>query len=415
MASDSLSLQRSLHRVPPLLALALLALLAGGCVRGSHSPYLGPANAATRTAAKPATASVPAERSAEIPATVPASISLAHRHDPSIDRPEPPDLHLEPRREMARHRVWDVRHVRPCTGEPATTARLYLSRTPGPKRWVVVLPIWGSSEYPPRETVRRLLYRDAAPVTNVLWILGPDELFDWGHISAAETEAEYLERVRQGAECLAASVRDARRYFDWILARDDADPERLGVVGYSIGAIAASLLTSVDPRPAAVVLAMGGGRLAETFATCRGDARYGRDAALARFGWTVEDFVRRVEPVLRPVEPLRWAHRADPREILVLEATKDRCIPESGRRELWEALGRPERWALPYGHRMSFLSMTFLGFHLTQHRIANFLDQRLLDERLLDQRLRDASPPDASPPDDAPPTDAVRSGALAGR
>jgi dienelactone hydrolase len=50
------------------------------------------------------------------------------------------------------------------------------------------------------------------------------------------------------------NVVDLRRAIDLLLARDDVDPERIGLVGYSLGGEAAAITAGVEDRLRAVVL-----------------------------------------------------------------------------------------------------------------------------------------------------------------
>ena len=372
-----LGFQLGLAPFCPLMLCLLLclptALALGGCVRHLYTPYSGP--------------------SEELGGSrIFAASSRSDRADlvPRQDAPLP-TLRPLPAGELdyGWHDAFMASKPKPCTGVDEPSAKVMISRSPGPKRWVVILPIWGSSIYPPRQIARRLLRsspssRTAASDTNVLWILGPDELFDWQAMADAETEDEYLGIVTRGADCLAASIRDVREWLDWIGARSDYDPDRLGLVGFSIGAVAAASVVAMDPRPDATVLIMGGGRLEHVFAGCRGDARLGRDGALSNLGWSLDEFLRRTAEPLSSVDPVDLlgarGPAVDPETIFFSAATKDTCIPEISRESLWRALGRPERLQVPYGHKMSFLSMTFLGFHQTSHRILDFLDRTLQPE-----------------------------------
>jgi hypothetical protein len=64
--------------------------------------------------------------------------------------------------------------------------------------------------------------------------------------------------------------------------------------------------------------------------------------------------------------------------VLIIEAAADTCMPPSSRERLWRAMGRPERIAYLYDHRMAFLAMTFLGGNNLQQQIYRFLDLALL-------------------------------------
>ncbi len=52
--------------------------------------------------------------------------------------------------------------------------------------------------------------------------------------------------------------RNYRRALDYLTARPDVDKERIGAIGYSMGAIMSSILGSVDPRVKALSLCVGG-------------------------------------------------------------------------------------------------------------------------------------------------------------
>jgi dienelactone hydrolase len=64
--------------------------------------------------------------------------------------------------------------------------------------------------------------------------------------------------VPQG-DAYAPMVIDARRALDLLAARPDVDPERLGVVGYSLGGQLAAIVAGVDTRPKAVGIIAGRG------------------------------------------------------------------------------------------------------------------------------------------------------------
>lgn len=368
------------------LCLALVAL--GGCVRHVHTPYAGPLDAPTGS-----------EGVAMRPAAAAPSQSVHAALAPRWDAPRPTLRPLPAGKlDYGWHDAFLALKEKPCTGVVEPSAKVMISRSPGTKRWVVILPIWGSSIYPPRQITRRLLRAREAGETNVLWILGPEELFDWQAMANAATEDEYLGIVERGADCLAASIRDVREWIDWIAARRDYDPDRLGLVGFSIGAVAAASVVAVDPRPDATVLVMGGGRLEHVFAGCRGDARLGRDSALRNFDWSLDEFLRRTAERLASVDPVDlMAGRGpvvDRGTIFFSAATKDTCIPDISRESLWRVLGRPERLQVPYGHKMSFLSMTFLGFHHTSHRIVDFLDRALQPQPLNALRIQTTASPE---------------------
>jgi hypothetical protein len=52
-------------------------------------------------------------------------------------------------------------------------------------------------------------------------------------------------------------------------------------------------------------------------------------------------------------------------------------MPARSRAALWEAMGRPERFTMHYGHKTSFLAMTPLGPNFMRNKALQFLDRVL--------------------------------------
>lgn len=330
--------------------LPALCALAAGCISQTHIPYRGDS------------------RSRLVRAALPGQRARAH-----------PGITEVKAEGTAAHAVLHLYRPRICAESHDTElgAIAYLSRRPGPKRWVVVLPIWGSSTYPPRKIVRRLLTAPHGETTNVLWIQGPESLVRVDVLKQAATEAEFLAEVSRTAACIDATAEDVRAFLDWIVRRPDTDPRRVGIVGFSLGATVASLVMGRDPRITTGVFVMVGGHLDEILAFCKWDEHEVRDHAKAAFGWSLERLQQTIKGPLAVVDPVLVAANIDPATVLFIDSRYDGCIPQSARDDLWVAMGRPERVTLGYDHKNSFLTMTFLGFDTTTRRIVAFLDSRL--------------------------------------
>jgi hypothetical protein len=161
------------------------------------------------------------------------------------------------------------------------------------------------------------------------------------------------------------------------MEQPETDPRRVGIVGFSVGGIVASLVMGRDPRLAAGVFVMVGGHMEEIMAHCKWGQGEVREHAAKTFGWSAEKFQSVIKGPLSTVDPVRVAPRIDPAAVLYIDSGYDGCIPQSCRDDLWRAMGEPERVTLGYDHRNSFLTMTFLGFDMTTRRIIDFLDRRL--------------------------------------
>ena len=261
-------------------------------------------------------------------------------------------------------------------GQPGNlvTARYHQGSHKGAKPLVIVLPIWGFHDYPSNTLSAGLLERGAGAV-NVLQILGERPLFDWQAISEVSSEAAFFSKLDRMVERFVDTVIDIRRVVDWAGSQPDVDPDRIALVGFSMGALVASVALANEPRFAAGILVMGGADLHEILATCDHEVAGARERILARLGWSLEQFTRALERPLAGINPARFAGATDPSRVLIIEAGADACVPKTARERLWRAFGRPERIVYRYGHRMTFLAMTFLGGHDLQRQVYRFLDR----------------------------------------
>ena len=279
------------------------------------------------------------------------------------------------------HDVLKLYRTAPCGASTRSElgALAYVSRAPGAKRWILVLPIWGSSTYPPRKLVTWLTHGSSGRGTNVLWIQDPGRasLIDFPSLRASPSPEDFLAVLSRSADCIGAAAQDVRGWLDWVLHQPGVDPRRVGLVGCSIGAMVGSLAMGRDGRFGAGVFVMGGGHLDEILSTCYGEEAEVRRHAAEAFGWSQEEFQREVAEPLAAVDPVAVAGNINPADVLFIDAGRDSCIPPSARDGLWEAMGRPERVTLDYDHKTSFLSMTFLGFDRTTQRAVEFLDAKL--------------------------------------
>jgi dienelactone hydrolase len=140
------------------------------------------------------------------------------------------------------------------------------------------------------------------------------------------------------------AVVDLRCVLDWLEARPEVDPQKMGVVGLSLGAITANLAMGVDDRLKAGVSILGGGDL--TGIIWRDPLARPWKSKLQRAGVT-EAMLRES---LRPVEPLTFADRNRPRRVLMINGRYDIMIPKSSARALWEALDQPSIIWMNSGH-----------------------------------------------------------------
>jgi hypothetical protein len=260
--------------------------------------------------------------------------------------------------------------------ENLVEGQYFRAREPGAKKLVVVMPIWGTSDYPPEKISSGYAAHDRED-THVIWVYGSAPLFPWGELSSVPTEEGFVALAQDSAERYRSAVVDMRRLLDWMETREEIDSSRIAFVGFSMSALVTATLLGNDPRIAAAVIMMGAANFADVFTTCGNRAGEVRDHVLRTFGWSVDRYRTFFQGLFGPADPVRFPGQYDPDRILMIDAMFDDCMPETSRAALWEVTGHPERITLLYRHRSAFYSLTPLGLNFSRRRIYRFLDDAL--------------------------------------
>ncbi len=166
--------------------------------------------------------------------------------------------------------------------------------------------------------------------------------------------------LEQMQEYLTESVARNRKVFDFLLARKEINPEKVGDFGISFGAVVNSLWAARDPRLKAHVFALGGGNLAEIFMTSRDWLmRSYFKAAVRKMGGKKEDLKAGLKKLLHP-DPLEVCQSIPRENILMVLALFDRVIRFRYGLAFRSALGNPETVFLPLGHYTSIPTIPFI-------------------------------------------------------
>lgn len=263
-------------------------------------------------------------------------------------------------------------------GQPGDrlTGTYYASLSAGGVPLVIVLPVWGVSEYPSVKMTRTLLRRSRGRM-NVLLVDGSYRLMPWERIEQSDTLSEFVAGLENAAKRLKHAVIDTRRLIDWAETRSEIDDNRIGLVGFSISAITGTLVAQSDRRIRASAMVMGGAEIAKIVGNCPGNEEKTREAIMKNLGLDLAEYEQVIDGKFEALDPAHYPNRVDPRSVLIVDAGKDDCIPEASREAWWEALGRPERISMNYSHRGSFLAMTPLGFNLLRKRVYEHLEKTL--------------------------------------
>jgi dienelactone hydrolase len=136
------------------------------------------------------------------------------------------------------------------------------------------------------------------------------------------------------------AVLDVRRAGDWLARRPDVEPSRIGLVGISLGAVVGSLTAGVDDRFGRSVFLIGGGDLPAIVMNGSKETAAAKER-LEKEGLTVD----KLRGLWKDVDPLTFASRVRPQEILLINAEADEVIPRECTERLQSAMGSPEiRW-----------------------------------------------------------------------
>lgn len=136
------------------------------------------------------------------------------------------------------------------------------------------------------------------------------------------------------------AVLDVRRAGDWLARRPDVEPSRIGLVGISLGAVIGSLTAGVDDRFGRSVFMIGGGDLPAVVMNGSKETAAAK-ARLLKEGFTIDQ----LRELWKDVDPMTFASRVRPDEILLINAESDEVFPRECTERLRAAMGSPEiRW-----------------------------------------------------------------------
>lgn len=250
----------------------------------------------------------------------------------------------------------------------------FQSLSPGKHKTIIVLPIFGSSEIPSASIAAHLFDWD----TNVLLLHDPGDLFDWEFLATIEKERDFFVSVADTVKKFENAVEGTKKIVSWFVQKPDVDPDRIGIVGLSLGAMVAVAAAGVDDRISAVALVMGGARFDEIFARSNAEfIRRVRKNAFIKFAISPEEFSRKIRQAAHSIEPEIWAKNLNPSQVIFFEAAYDGFLPKSSRLALYRALGSPEAVVFYHNHKTSFISATVAGLNYTPWKIRSFFKEKL--------------------------------------
>ncbi|HYO46882.1 MAG TPA: hypothetical protein VEY33_09370 [Gemmatimonadota bacterium] len=120
----------------------------------------------------------------------------------------------------------------------------------------------------------------------------------------------------------------------YLYSRSDVDPERVSVIGVSLGVPFSVAAAATDKRIAGAALLHGGGDIATMAYYAFADRGP---------GWLMRFLAWGLAWVVAPLEPTRYAGDVAPRPVLMVNAAGDEFIPRSSVLDLYASLRQPKR------------------------------------------------------------------------
>ncbi|MDP8255897.1 MAG: dienelactone hydrolase family protein [Candidatus Alcyoniella australis] len=175
------------------------------------------------------------------------------------------------------------------------------------------------------------------------------------------------------------AVIDIRRCIDLLQQQPYVDPERIGIMGVSLGAILGQLAAEADPRIKSCVMLLGASDLPQILVNSDYIVvRRLRKAIRERHDVSKKDLEQFARLQLGEVDPYAYADRIDPQSLLMINGYFDCIIKYSVAKDSWENSGRPEMYVVPTGHYSSFLMMGY-AYKRIQRHLCRTLDHPYID------------------------------------
>lgn len=217
-----------------------------------------------------------------------------------------------------------------------------LWRTPGERRPLVLLvPILAGGAALMESVGRRL----------------QDRGFDIAFCGRAGAALKPPQRGPELEELFRRTVLHQRLLLAWLRAPEHEPPSATFVLGMSLGGIVATAVAALEPELAGVAICLSGGDLPRLVtASSERRVRAWVDWRRQHDGVGTDELVWELADHLA-LEPVAMAASVPTGKVLFVTAALDTVIPRANRQILWEALGRPAQFAVPWGHYTAILAI----------------------------------------------------------
>jgi len=252
------------------------------------------------------------------------------------------------------------------------SAVYFHSELPGPKKLVVIIPLWGGSVYPSNALSVGILRAGHGQV-DVIKMLGANPVLKMELLEHATSGKEVRHLLKTLAIRTKNTIINIQRLINWTLSHKNISRQHVFIMGFSKGAIVTGIVAQIDPQVTDAILVMGAASAADILYTC--DYYNTREAVTKNLDWSNAKFRAVVEEYLGLYNVYNFPTRLNPSHVLIFDAHNDKCVSKKNRDDLWLAMGKPTRISFLYTHRISFTAMTLAGGYYMRFKIYEFINK----------------------------------------
>ena len=171
-------------------------------------------------------------------------------------------------------------------------------------------------------------------------------------------------------------VQDMDAWYQYLLTRDDINPDRLGMLGNSFGGMLVIQYAAQNQNVKAVVAVSAFSSLNDTVST---SVRYFTDLPAFPFAPLIVYWAERETGFkTEDIDATEWIAQISPRPVFLMQGGADGMISANSGQRLYDAAGEPkELWFEPKLGHVDFDSDKAAEF---ERRVVEFFDQYLLDK-----------------------------------
>lgn len=259
-------------------------------------------------------------------------------------------------------------------------ARYFKSKLAQVKKLVIILPIYGKYELPAEWFLYHLTLFNTRADFDAIYIQERkgDDPFDLDTLSEIRTEEDLVRASKASVEKFKNLIEDVRHVLDWVERENPIYEGHIGVAGFSLSSFVASVLVGVDSRISVGAILFGGANFHEMFGYAK-ERRLQkiRERVLRASRKNLNEFISLCKILFQEIDPINYTRPIDSSRIIYVDSDRDEFVPSRAREAFWRSAGMPERITFLHSHKISFLSMTPVGFFYTQRKVIDFLRKKL--------------------------------------